>query len=73
MADKLIVLLLMGVLLITGLALLINLPQMMGINLGLGFNNITGVFSGITVIGVKIVGLILTLLSIFVIYNLFRD
>lgn len=73
MAEKGVAVLLMFVLLISGIALTLNLPLMLGIDLGIGFKDIHNLITGIWILLLKLVGIILTALSIFVIINIIKN
>lgn len=73
MAEKGVVLLLMLVLFISGVGMLINLPSILGLDIGLGFSNIHGIISFIYIVGARLVGLVLMILSVWVSYNIITD
>jgi len=74
MANKGEVVLLMLILLASGLLIGFNFIEVIfGIDLGIGFNDINNFFSGAWIFIARLVGIILTGLSIFVIINVVRE
>lgn len=73
MAEKIVAILLLLALFVGGAIMAFNLVEMMGFDLGMGFDSINGFMSGFWIIMARLVGIALMVLSVYVIIGIIRD